>query len=214
MNARDFLTKVIAWPGPDDPGFAALVWWSPNPEITDVKNPRHKLWSSRCFRDPDAMVNFAGFLMTKPNNKDIYFCTALLNEHGVPTRSGKAYKAKRLISNVLNHKVVFCDIDIKDKGYASHIDAFAAITEAVDKGALPKPDLFVNSGGGIHVYWILPRPCGPDEWMNYAGGIAGKLVNAGIRFDQQCTVDQVRVLRLPQTLNHKFTPPRAVKCWG
>lgn len=214
MNAREFLAKVIAWPGPDDPGFAALTWWLPSPDQPDPTKPRHKMWTSRCFRDAESLCQFAGFLMSKPNNKDIYFCTALLNEHGLPTKSGKAYKAKRLISNVLNHKCLFADIDIKDKGYATLGDALKALNKASVEFSLPKADILVNSGGGLHVYWLLDRAVDATEWQMLADGIAAVLVKAGVKFDQQCTVDQVRVLRLPQTLNHKFTPPHEVKVLG
>ncbi len=214
LTAQEFLRQVIAWPGPNDPGFACLTWWSPNKDQPDPKQPRHKLWTSRCFCDPDAMVSFAGWLMQQPNPKDIYFCTALLNEHGEPSKSGKGYKAKRLARNVLNHKCLFCDIDIKEKGYPDHKAAVQALRDAVGKDAIPMPDLMVDSGGGLHVYWVCEKPLDPVQWQQAAGALVEYLRDAGIKFDSQCTVDQVRIQRLPQTLNHKFTPPRLVKCWG
>ncbi len=210
-NARDFLMEVIEWPGDHDRGCAALCWCFPNPDQPDPAKKRHKLWSSRCFRDPDSMVSFAGFLMSKPNNKDIYFCTALLNERGEPTKSGRAYKAKRLASNVLSRKCLCADIDIKPTGYPTMQAARAALAAAILSTNLPSPDIYVASGGGLHVYWNLDEAIPLERWQPYADGVAATLLKAGLRFDSQCTVDPVRILRLPGTYNYKFNPPVEVR---
>jgi len=70
-----------------------------------------------------------------------------------------------------------------------------------------KPSLLVNSGGGIHTYWLLKVPASKEEiplvenfnkrLSSYFGG-------------DKASTDASRILRIPKTLNYKYSPPREV----
>ena len=76
---------------------------------------------------------------------------------------------------------------------------------------LPPPSAVVKSGGGLHIYWISDRPLTPQEWSPYAHGLKSLLLKHGVKCDAGLTTDDVRLLRVPNTLNHKYDPPRLVE---
>lgn len=71
-----------------------------------------------------------------------------------------------------------------------------------------RPSLLIESGGGYHIYWRLKESATKDdiaqvEALNrqlaeYLGGDMG-------------ATDASRILRLPETFNQKYDPPRPVK---
>jgi hypothetical protein len=78
-------------------------------------------------------------------------------------------------------------------------------------GLAQRPSVVIDSGGGYHAYWLLDETFyldSPDAreramrvqaaWVEYVRGDPG-------------AKDLARVLRLPGTLNHKYTPPRPVQ---
>jgi hypothetical protein len=79
----------------------------------------------------------------------------------------------------------------------------------------PRPDVVVNSGGGVHAYWLLDSPYlirGEGERWKPIEAVNRALAQ---KFDgDRNTIDISRVLRVPGTLNHKFSPPRQVKAFA
>lgn len=71
----------------------------------------------------------------------------------------------------------------------------------------PLPAIVVRSGspGHLHAYWPLWPPTDPDQAEAANRSLAGAL-----GADERAT-DAARILRPPGTLNHKHTPPAAVK---
>ena len=109
-------------------------------------------------------------------------------------------------------KAVWIDLDVgPDKGYPTVEAALEALKNACVRHPLPTPSAIVFSGGGLHVYWINDTPMTVGEWSQYSEGLRAAGVAQGLKADWQCTIDSVRVLRIPGTLNHKFDPPRLVK---
>jgi hypothetical protein len=49
-----------------------------------------------------------------------------------------------------------------------------------------------------------------DEWLSYAWKLKALNKACGFLADDSRTADIASVLRIPGTLNHKFTPPRPV----
>ncbi|MFW5991671.1 MAG: helix-turn-helix domain-containing protein [Halanaerobiaceae bacterium] len=72
----------------------------------------------------------------------------------------------------------------------------------IDNAGLPGPSIMINSGHGIHCYWLLDKPAG-SEVEPVVKAIANKT-----EADGQAT-DIARVMRLPGTVNVKKDP---VKC--
>lgn len=66
----------------------------------------------------------------------------------------------------------------------------------------------VATGGGLHAYWLLAEPL---DVQADAALIRDTLERLAVKFNADPSVtDPSRVLRVPGTLNHKFTPPRPV----
>src|SRR5262249_54256948 len=75
---------------------------------------------------------------------------------------------------------------------------------------LPRPSTIVNSGGGLHVYWTFDRALTVLEWNPLAQALVNAAKDFGLKFDSGCTTDAARVLRIPDTFNHKLDTPRPV----
>jgi len=73
-----------------------------------------------------------------------------------------------------------------------------------------KPSVLVDSGGGIHAYWLLT-----DTVQTRAKGLRDVMIQLQARWvafvgADEGAKDLARVLRLPGTMNHKYDPPRPV----
>jgi hypothetical protein len=105
-------------------------------------------------------------------------------------------------------KTFFIDLDVgadNPKKYASKEEALAALDDFVRIAELPPP-VRVDSGGGIHAYWILDQDVPSAEWKGYATRFK-KLCLDHIKIDPAVTADMARILRCPDSLNYKTEPP-------
>lgn len=141
------------------------------------------------------------------SRSDVYFCTATLTQAEVRTgRTGQQYRvSKRQLGTEWSHKCLYVDIDAgKPKGYPDHDAARLAFDQAVAQVGLPPPTFLIASGtGGFHAYWSFDAAVKTDRWQPLANRLANALEAVGLIADFQCTVDGVRVLRVPGTLNYK-----------
>lgn len=104
----------------------------------------------------------------------------------------------------------FIDLDTgEDKDYANKVEARAAIQKLLDETGLPDP-MLVDSGGGIHAYWLLDEDVPREEWKFYAEKFKA-LCLEHIAIDPKVTADAARVLRCIDTENYKFDPPRTTE---
>lgn len=98
----------------------------------------------------------------------------------------------------------YAEYDTKDYG------DIAAITAHLDALCVPSPSVLIQSGGGLHAYWLLDSPYvtdSPDRldvakhmqaaWVGLVGGDPG-------------AHDLTRVLRVPGSWNYKYAPRRPV----
>jgi hypothetical protein len=209
-NNRQFLERVVVWPGGKDaPGWINLHCHMKN---RDPSKNGGKPWVIGWpFKDIDKFISYAKWLETTDQFFDVWYCTSQQSEIG-ENRAGKP-KAVRKRANATWLKAIWIDVDVKDDGkhYATANDAWGAISAFRKKVGLPRPSALVNSGGGLHVYWISHIPLSPDEWRPYAEGLKQLLLAEGIKCDTGLTTDDVRILRVPGTLNHKYDPPRPVQ---
>lgn len=101
----------------------------------------------------------------------------------------------------------FVDLDVgAGKGYDTKADALLAIHTFPAKVGLPDPVL-IDSGGGIHAYWLFDEDVPAVEWKIYAEKFKALCINNDLRIDPVVTADVARILRCPDTYNHKTTPP-------
>ena len=100
----------------------------------------------------------------------------------------------------------FIDLDVgAEKDYKSKGDAHAGITSLLVQTGLPEP-VIVDSGGGIHAYWIMDEDIPRDEWKLVAEKFKALCLQY-ISIDPVVTADAARIMRAPETLNYKFDPP-------
>lgn len=84
------------------------------------------------------------------------------------------------------------------------LDTPAAI-EALERFR-PAPPVVIASGSGVHAYWPLLPPVSPDE-AEQANRALAEVLGA-----DRAATDAARILRPPETFNHKTDPPRPVVC--
>jgi putative DNA primase/helicase len=136
---------------------------------------------------------------------DCYFATA---EYA----NGQSRKAE----NAVFASSFWLDLDCGEakaqagKGYANVNAAHAALMGFCSSAALPIPTHQINSGGGLHVYWTFDRPLSRAQWVAYAGMLKALTHTFKLLADDSRTSDIASVLRVPGTLNYKYTPPRPV----
>jgi hypothetical protein len=113
--------------------------------------------------------------------------------------------------NVDNVKAFWVDIDCGEtKPYRTQADGAAALATFCEKAELPRPTV-VNSGRGIHAYWILENEISREEWKPVAETLKDLCNRHGLDADPAVTADESRILRVPGTLNFKADPPLEVK---
>jgi len=112
-------------------------------------------------------------------------------------------KEGRTAKNAQALKSFFIDIDCgMGKPYADQAEGMSALKAFLKATKLPKPTV-VNSGNGIHAYWVLSEALPSAEWKPLAEQF--KMLCAMHKFeaDPSVTADTARILRIPNTLNFK-----------
>lgn len=123
---------------------------------------------------------------------DVYIC--LSKNQGTGRKTADATLIKSL----------FIDIDCgHGKPYQSPVEAIQAITSKFRNGSLPNPTFIVNSGYGVHLYWVLQESMKIAEWQPIAIRFKQLFSHLDIYIDSKVTADPVRVLRIPGTHNYK-----------
>jgi len=110
------------------------------------------------------------------DNEDIYF--------GVFTRTEASGKAAACGVT----RAIWCDYDNM---------TLASVKGAMLDSGAPTPSIYINSGHGIHAYWILSDPATPSEAIPIVKGLA-----SATGADPKAT-DTARIMRVPGTFNNK-----------
>jgi hypothetical protein len=143
------------------------------------------------------------FVESKKDSKTNIF-VALSSFNGY---SRKAEEAKAV-------KSFFVDLDVGEgKGYESKEDALDAIDKFILDNDLPPP-VRIDSGGGVHAYWIFDQDVPAAEWKPYAEKFKNFCLTHGLNIDPVVTADLARILRCPDTFNQKTDPPLPTKVLG
>lgn len=133
--------------------------------------------------DDDKGIN--SFIHKHINTHDLYF--------GVATRDSGGGKKE----NIKDIPALWVDLDYKNISP----DEATKRTE----NFIHRPTVIVESGGGLHLYWLLKEPCGKVEIPQCEAIMRGMVSVLG---GDRSATDASRVLRIPSTLNHKYSPPR------
>lgn len=111
---------------------------------------------------------------------------------GVGTRDGSGGGKNNLVEN----PALWVDIDFKKTAREEFERKLADFPL--------KPSIIVETGGGYHVYWLLKEPCPKEDIPkieNYLSRLASHFGG------DPGAMDASRILRIPGTLNLKYTPP-------
>jgi len=137
---------------------------------------------------------------------DVYFAVA---EYLAPER--------RVTTNVSGACAFWCDIDVgpdkasSGQGYATREEALNALEDFCAETGVPETTCLVNSGVGVHAYWVMDAALKCEQWQAYAGMLKGLMKAHGLHSDPSRTADIASLLRVPGTLNYKYTPPKPVE---
>ena len=105
----------------------------------------------------------------------------------------------------------FIDLDVDPENprkYASKEAALASIADFVQICGLPPP-VRVDSGGGVHAYWLFDSDIPTEEWKVYAQKFKSLCLDY-MKIDPAVTADAARILRAPET-THRKAEPKPVK---
>jgi hypothetical protein len=97
---------------------------------------------------------------------------------------------------------LFADLDFKD--YPNEAAARRQLAAAP-----LAPSIVIQSGGGLQPWWLLREPLDLQRDAPTAKSLLRRLA-ASLDADL-AAAEPARILRLPNTLNYKYTPPRRVK---
>ena len=191
MNTREFLRWVL----PTEGVYVALQYGLASGGVRQTY-----------FHSADELAEAAEYHDSE--GWDMYFAMSNFKEEG--TRKGE--DAKQI-------KSFFLDLDCGEdkvaegKGFATQGDALRRLQEFIVSLELPKP-LIVNSGRGIHVYWVLSESVPVEQWKPVADHFKRKCKEFGLEIDPAVPADIARVLRIVGTHNHKPETPAPVKVIG
>jgi Protein of unknown function (DUF3987) len=214
-EASQYLARVLPWPNVGEPpAFVDIIYSVPGKDGS-IKDP---YWRGRAVTSLDEAINALQWIKAQPDTIGIYACLSTQREAipKVNRAGGTYYWAIRNQPNAVALKSLFIDIDTNatkqdEKGYEDFDKATEALAAFIKATGLPVPNVIVGSGGGMHVYWVMSRALTPDEWKPLAYALAEATKRHGLKCDPQCTIDCLRVLRVPDTLNKKVDPPLPVK---
>lgn len=148
-------------------------------------------------------------LQADADGRDAYFAMAGFEKGWHPDplgrtkANGDVKKVFRTQQNATHLKSFWLDLDCGvGKDYPNQGEAVNAVRALLKATGLPMP-LLVNSGNGIHCYWVLSQQIPANMWKKIACLFAGVVAHTGMLTDSQCTCDEARVLRVPGTSNYK-----------
>ena len=109
---------------------------------------------------------------------------------------------------------LWCDVD---RGSATEVEVLQFLEHI--KSRMPGPRMVVLSGsGGVHLYWKLAKPVPmvtDEERKGFSAVLRRVVLSVGfgpsdLHADKSCC-NPSRILRVPNTLNHKHSPPAKVE---
>lgn len=135
-------------------------------------------------------------------------------QHNVFVAPNSFKSNSRIANNAIYAKSFFIDLDVGDdpKKYVSQIEAIKSLDQFIDLMELPPPVL-INTGNGVHAYWVFEDNVPIEEWKKYAKAFKD-LCKKHIKIDPVVTADAARIMRCPDTLNYKTTPPKRTGVWS
>ncbi len=115
-----------------------------------------------------------------------------------------SFGPSRQAKDCLEKKAFYIDLDVgPKKPYPSLSDAVAALGDACTGSFIPKPTFILQSGNGLHAYWVLKESIPAQEWKPLAVRLKAACRRGHLHADDVVTADTARIMRPPETLNYK-----------
>ena len=129
----------------------------------------------------------------------------------------------RTHDNALYFRSLWMDIDCgptkgvpndkgKIEGYLDQETGLKELKKFCKAVSLPQP-ILINSGNGIHAYWLFDRTLTRKEWTPIAKRFKALCKEHGLIVDEK-VFEASRVLRPLNTANFKSDPPKPVEVWN
>lgn len=208
MKTAEFLARVIA------PGNYLVV--STN-NLQEPNSFRNKFFVGTDIAAAASYIDWAA--RPNPNARkpkvawDAYHALASYTaaEPQTDAKGNVWFKGERTAKNAQRLRTFWIDLDVSRPGdgknpaavYASSADALRWLKSFMVATGLPRPNLGVNSGYGLHVYWVLEDALTTSAWLPYADALKAALAQHGFTGDSGVTADASRVLRPPGSVNMK-----------
>jgi hypothetical protein len=125
----------------------------------------------------------------------------------------EGYSRKK--DDCLYFRSFFIDLDVGEdkaesgKGYATKEDALEALDKFLAESELPPP-VRIDSGTGIHAYWLLTEEVPINQYMPYALKFKDYVLER-LLADPAVMAEAARIMRVPDSLNYKTDPPSQAK---
>jgi hypothetical protein len=156
---------------------------------------------------PAQNINDALLQVNKPvDHLDFYFACAEYKTSG-----------NRTAANVAGARGLWLDLDCgvkkesDGKGYLTKEMAQEAVNSFCIKLKLDKPTHIVDSGNGLHVYWLFDNIVSREKWQKAAKKLKALTIADNLKVDGSRTADIASVLRMPGTMNNKSATPKSVR---
>jgi hypothetical protein len=133
---------------------------------------------------------------------DVYFHCVLHDANKAGQRGNNASATK--------YVALWADIDLAEAGKAKHYPPGELALKKLAAMEFP-PSMIVNSGNGLHGYWLLDEPVAVEDYPDLPGRFQAYLTthlvdpDTGEAYELDPTGDDARVLRVPGTINPKAT---------
>ena len=179
MPTTDLLSKVLP---PEGEGYYCIVGLSQQDKVPPKQSFHQTL--------AEAEQKIDELLHEKRN---VYFACAKYKD----PKEGRTQPNGDII------KAFWIDVDCGlGKPYADQAEGLSALKEFCAKVHLPLPTV-VNSGRGIHAYWILTSVIDRLQWKPVAERLKALCEEHEFFADPTRTADNASILRVPETLNYK-----------
>lgn len=139
---------------------------------------------------------------------NVYHAPAsFVNRRGTKNVKTGKYEHPRGQANVYGLGCLYGDVDTQESHpkakYKTRVEAYHALVNFCRAARLPLP-VFVDSGGGIHFYWLLDEILGPREWFRLADALKRACIHFKLDADHRLTANSAAVLRTPGFLHQRL----------
>lgn len=169
--------------------------------------PETKRYTQRAVRSIELLA--ATLIAASNEGKNAFFGCAGFGQDWHPALDGRTNpdgsvkKVFRTQANAYAMRAFWLDIDVGEgKNYDTQAAAAQDVARFVELIGLSTP-LIMNSGGGLHVYWLLTTDISAPNWNKIAALLDAVVKHAGLRVDPARTMDAASILRPPHTTNWK-----------